>query len=70
MSDPDYLWNKEGSDPEVESLEKSLSGLKYDRPAPNLEPANALFTSAIAGRRRSTPLSMATASSTPASAAA
>ena len=37
MSDPDYLWNKEGSDPEVESLEKSLSGLKYDRPAPNLE---------------------------------
>ena len=37
MSDPDYLWNKEGSDPQVESLEKSLSGLKYDRAAPNLE---------------------------------
>ncbi len=37
MSDPDYLWDKKGSDPEVESLEQSLSGLKYDRPAPNLE---------------------------------
>ncbi len=38
MSDPDYLWNKEGNDPEVESLEQSLSGLKYDRPAPSLAP--------------------------------
>ncbi len=37
MSDPDYLWNKEGSDPEVEALEQSLSGLKYDRKAPKLE---------------------------------
>lgn len=37
MSDPDYLWNKEGSDPEVESLEKSLGGLKYDRAAPKLD---------------------------------
>ena len=37
MSDPDYLWNKEGSDPEVEALEQSLAGLKYDRKAPDLE---------------------------------
>jgi pilus assembly protein CpaB len=37
MNDPDYLWDKKGSDPEVESLEQSLSGLKYDRAAPDLE---------------------------------
>jgi pilus assembly protein CpaB len=38
MSD-DYLWNKEGKDEDVEALEKSLSGLKYDREAPKLDQA-------------------------------
>ncbi len=38
MSDPDYLWDKEGSDPEVEKLEQSLGGLKYSRKAPKLDP--------------------------------
>ena len=33
MSD-DYLWDKSGKDPDVEALERSLDGLKYDRPAP------------------------------------
>jgi pilus assembly protein CpaB len=36
MSD-DYLWNKEGKDADVEALEQSLGGLKYDRGAPKLE---------------------------------
>ena len=36
MSD-DYLWNKEGKDPDVEALEQSLSGLKYDRAVPKLQ---------------------------------
>ncbi len=36
-NDPDYLWDKEGSDPEVEALEQSLGGLKYDRAAPKTE---------------------------------
>ncbi len=36
-NDPDYLWDKEGSDREVEALEQSLGGLKYDRKAPKLD---------------------------------
>ena len=35
MSD-DYLWDKAGSDPDVEKLEAELGGLAYDRPAPKL----------------------------------
>ena len=31
-----YLWDKSGSDPELEALEQSLGGLAYDRPAPRL----------------------------------
>ena len=38
MSD-DYLWDKSGKDEQVESLERSLGGLKYDRDAPPLEKA-------------------------------
>src|SRR4051812_13563737 len=30
----DYLWDKTGSDPDVEAFEASLAGLAYDRPAP------------------------------------
>ncbi len=32
----DYLWDKSGSDPELEALERSLCGLAYDRQAPVL----------------------------------
>ena len=34
MSERDYLFDKQGDDPEVRALEQSLSGLKYDRAAP------------------------------------
>lgn len=30
----DYLWDKTGRDPQLESFEAALSGLAYDRPAP------------------------------------
>ena len=32
----DYLWDRSGSDPELEGLERSLSGMAYDRKAPAL----------------------------------
>ncbi len=32
----DYLWDKSGRDADVEAFERSLSGLAYDRPAPEL----------------------------------
>src|SRR5438445_499935 len=37
----DYLWDKSGSDPEIEAFEASLSGLAYDRPAPAFPGAKA-----------------------------
>jgi pilus assembly protein CpaB len=49
MSD-DYLWDKTGSDADVEKLEAQLGGLAYDRPAPALPAAERAAPSALPRR--------------------
>ena len=39
----DYLWDKSGSDPELECFELALSGLAYDRPAPTVSKGDYLW---------------------------
>ena len=54
MSD-DYLWDKTGRDEEVEGLEQSLSGLKYDRAAPRVPGKRPLTESPVAAPPRWVP---------------
>lgn len=49
----DYLWNKTGSDPEIERLENVLSMLRYqETPTPALQTAKEIPFAAIAPKRK------------------